>query len=535
AAAQSYAYTYNNLNQRTRVTREDGSYWSHIYNDRGELVSGKKYWIDNSPVWGAQTEYFFDNLGNRSTSKKGGNQFGALRQSNYTTNSLNQYSQRSVPGAVDVTGTANASAAVSMNGQSTARKGDYFYKELAFDNSGSSVYAPVDVIGARNNFGAGGEDAVTAKGGRVFIAQAQELPTYDLDGNLLSDGRWNYVWDAENRLVSMEAIASVPVEAKQRLEFTYDYLARRIQKKVYTWSVGASTYQLQSTTNFVYDGWNLVAEIDGNGSLLRSYVRGGGEVLLVNAGGDSHQVAYDGNQNVAMLVKSSTGTVSASYDYDTFGEAVKVVGEFASQNPLRFSGEYEDNETGLLYYWYRYYHPSAGRWISRDPIQEQGGANLYAMVGNDPVNFIDQWGLQKRRRKAPGGGKLDPCCCVEGVDVVLSGPLEGGLSLEDYYPDLKGTDYLSSQPKQAGPFSNSSTVGAKVQITSKVTGPGSKCNFSQDVWVEIETIGGTNSGRAKKNYDDIKKSGRDQTKPPFRQDIGGNPSMADPPQMPNVS
>src|SRR5262249_38762479 len=99
---RSYTYTYNSLNQRTRVTREDSSYWSYIYNDRGELVSGKKYWSDNSLVWGEQTEFNFDNIGNRKYARNGGNQLGNLRESTYTANSLNQYTQRTVPGAVDV-------------------------------------------------------------------------------------------------------------------------------------------------------------------------------------------------------------------------------------------------------------------------------------------------------------------------------------------------------------------------------------------------------------------------------------------------
>jgi len=69
---QAYTYTSNNLNQRTRVTREDGSYWSYVYNDRGELFTGRKYWADNSIVWGAQTEYNFDNIGNSKSAKNGG-------------------------------------------------------------------------------------------------------------------------------------------------------------------------------------------------------------------------------------------------------------------------------------------------------------------------------------------------------------------------------------------------------------------------------------------------------------------------------
>ena len=67
-------------------------------------------------------------------------------------------------------------------------------------------------------------------------------------------------------------------------------------------------------------------------------------------------------------------------------------GEYAEENPFRFSSEYSDMETGLVYYNYRYYSPELGRWLSRDPIEEQGGYNLYGMLGNDIVNSWDQWG-----------------------------------------------------------------------------------------------------------------------------------------------
>ena len=97
---------------------------------------------------------------------------------------------------------------------------------------------------------------MTQRGGRVYVAQALETFTSDDDRNLISDGRWNYTWDGDNRLVSMEAIPAMPVEAKLRLEFAYDYMARRIQKKVYTvyavyaWNVGTGSYQMQTTTKF---------------------------------------------------------------------------------------------------------------------------------------------------------------------------------------------------------------------------------------------------------------------------------------------
>jgi hypothetical protein len=75
---------------------------------------------------------------------------------------------------VDVTGTANSAATVTVNTQGTVRRGDYFYKELAVDNSTALVYPQINVVGARNNFGAGGQDAVTEQGGNVFLPQSPD-------------------------------------------------------------------------------------------------------------------------------------------------------------------------------------------------------------------------------------------------------------------------------------------------------------------------------------------------------------------------
>ncbi len=65
----------------------------------------------------------------------------------------------------------------------------------------------------------------------------------------------------------------------------------------------------------------------------------------------------------------------------------------AKANPFRFSTKYQDDESDLFYYGYRYYNPSTGRWITRDPIEESGGLNLYAFVANRPVSRVDRLGL----------------------------------------------------------------------------------------------------------------------------------------------
>ena len=112
-----------------------------------------------------------------------------------------------------------------------------------------------------------------------------------------------------------------------------------------------------------------------------------------------HFPAYDLNGNVMELVNAANGIISVKYEYGPFGEVFCSVGDMAKVNPFGFSTKYTDNETDLLYYGYRYYSPALGRWLSRDPIEEHGGLNLYGFVNNDPVNSHDMLGLWKIERK----------------------------------------------------------------------------------------------------------------------------------------
>jgi len=76
-----------------------------------------------------------------------------------------------------------------------------------------------------------------------------------------------------------------------------------------------------------------------------------------------------------------------------FGEVLRATGPIAKAGPLRFSTKYADDETGLLYYGYRYYNPDAGRWVSQDPLAERGGPNLFAFARNAPLSMFDLLGL----------------------------------------------------------------------------------------------------------------------------------------------
>src|SRR3989442_14200938 len=99
--------------------------------------SGKKYFSDNTPVPGQQFEYGFDDLGNRTSTKAGGDQSGAgLRPASYAANSLNQYTSRLVPNAFDVLGIANVSSSVTVNSSGADyRRSEYFQELVGVNNS----------------------------------------------------------------------------------------------------------------------------------------------------------------------------------------------------------------------------------------------------------------------------------------------------------------------------------------------------------------------------------------------------------------
>jgi RHS repeat-associated protein len=274
----------------------------------------------------------------------------------------------------------------------------------------------------------------------IYVPPSREQLIHDPDGNLVRDARWTYQWDGENRLVVMEERDAIPfypsnaVSAlpRQRLEFDYDAHSRRTGKRVYRRSgTGSSaTWTPWAYTVYIYDGWNLIAELDmlNLGQPTRSYAWGTDlSGSLSGAGGvggllltkrhqytattattrvdksEVHWVHSDGNGNIMGLYSitaarvSDTGPVMVGQcDYDAFGQ--KVTNTVAMGNevcPFGFSSKYEDKETGLLYYGFRYYSPEIGRWLSRDPIGERGGVNLYGMCGNDAVNYVDLVGHEK--------------------------------------------------------------------------------------------------------------------------------------------
>ena len=201
--------------------------------------------------------------------------------------------------------------------------------------------------------------------------------SYDATGNIIIDGTLAYTWDALNRLVKVEQAGAVVAT------YGYDSQNRRIRK-----SVGDRTIHYHYDTNNL-----LIAETLADGTPLRDYFYLGGEPLALLEYKTNPGTYYFLNDHLGtpqQLVKPD-GTVVWKAAYLPYGVAQMQLGTIT--NNLRFPGQYFDSETGLHYNWHRFYDPGTGRYISADPIGLAGGMNLYAYVQNDPVNWVDPWGL----------------------------------------------------------------------------------------------------------------------------------------------
>jgi RHS repeat-associated protein len=85
------------------------------------------------------------------------------------------------------------------------------------------------------------------------------------------------------------------------------------------------------------------------------------------------------------------GSVAQQIDYDEFGNV--VADSAAGFQPFGFAGGLRDIDSGLVRFGSRDYDPETGRWTSKDPLRfTRGRSNVYAYVGNDPVNLIDPTG-----------------------------------------------------------------------------------------------------------------------------------------------
>lgn len=214
--------------------------------------------------------------------------------------------------------------------------------------------------------------------------------TYDINGNMTSDGARTYTWNAKNELLSVTAGPVVT-------SFTYDHSGNRVTKST---SNGALTYvtpnyEIEDTSasrtvrNFVYDGADLVATL---------------ETVTPSGGSPAPAIFYTHTDHLgtSSVATNVAGAVTQEFDNFPFGETRAEVLRTGTGTPKKFTGKELDEETGLYYYGARYYSPRIGRFVSLDPASvyvkdprsfvNPQGWNAYSYAVNNPMRFIDPTG-----------------------------------------------------------------------------------------------------------------------------------------------
>ena len=282
---------------------------------------------------------------------------------------------------------------------------------VTVNTSNAVIYADVTFastnqpwVNGNNTFTAIAKDAYGRRDtNSITVLQATNVYAYDLNGNLLYDGRRAFAYDDENQLIR------VTVTNGWKSEFTYDGKLRRRIVKEFTWN---GSWVQTNEVHYIYDGNLVVQERDANNLLLVTYTRGSDlSGSMQGAGGiggllartdnskqlisDPFATAFyhaDGNGNVTCLIYPNQ-TIAAKYLYDPFGNMLSMYGTLADANNYRFSSKEWNANSALYYYLYRFYDSNLQRWPNRDPIGERGGLNLYGYVGNNPINKFDPYGL----------------------------------------------------------------------------------------------------------------------------------------------
>ncbi len=372
----SFALTLDDADQRTQVIREDGKVYTYGYDAIGQLTNASATLPDGTPWSGYQFSYSYDATGNPVEQNKNG-----LVYSN-SFNNLNQNAETRFAGALAALGTYSSPLAATVtvnNVQAQLHDGDWAATGIPFVQGTNALARTIQDLAGRSS-------AVTST-----VVVADRAYAYDANGNMTTNGVFTYVWDCENRLTEVWENGAL-VQSNR-----YDALWRRREKIEYAPDGTALT------NRYIYKDWLVLAITDGGGNILETYTHGadlsgavggsaggiGGILASTQAGGTAiYHCDFNGN---IVNVSSSRQSLQASYTYSVFGEVLKKKGTFHSR--YQFASKEYDAASGLNYYGYRLYASETGRWLSRDPLEEDGGENLFAFCGNEPVNKADFLGL----------------------------------------------------------------------------------------------------------------------------------------------
>jgi RHS repeat-associated protein len=352
---------------------------AYQYNLHDELVQAEERELPANTLLDRET-WGLDRGGNWLSRSRTAINFMETR----TINTLNQLTQVGGAGETVIEGTVNefATVQVTLANEAGATLLESEPAELRVDpaTGGYRFRRAVPVSEGTNTVTLRATDTetppqTTTQSWQFDVPPATRTFTYDANGNTLSDGLRTMTWDAKNRLKTV-------TKAGTTWKWDYDHADRRVRE--YTDDV--------LTKVFVWSGTELVQERDANNAITRTHYHGGFSDGPAPATGTKYQTLTDHLGNIREVLTAS-GTLAARYDYTPY-QGPEKIGTSTVEPTFLTIGRYQHHPaTGLELALYRAYDPGLGRWLSRDPIAEDGGINLYGYVLNNSVNLWDPLGL----------------------------------------------------------------------------------------------------------------------------------------------
>jgi RHS repeat-associated protein len=358
---------YDAAGRRTRLTWNDGYCVSYGYLATNEMTAIKEGGAncDNSLL----ATFTYDDLGHRVGLSRSNGTSTSYSYDYPTTDAVHGTADRLGCMWQDLNGgTTQAACSTTPTASGQDQLVNFAYNpasQMTRRTSANDTYAWTQSYNVSRGY--------TANGLNQYTASGSITPTYDARGNLTSAGGTTYSYTSENLLSAAAGATNATMG--------YDGLGRVIE------------YDTTVSTRFVYDGSNLIAEVDNpSGTVLRRYVHGPGAdeplIWYEGSGTTDRRWLHADERGSIIAVTDGSGNAIAINSYDAWG-----IPQTTNLGRFQYTGQTWLAELGLYNYKARIYSATLGRFLQTDPTGYEDGPNWYAYVGNDPVNRSDSTGL----------------------------------------------------------------------------------------------------------------------------------------------